>query len=104
MFLSPNPDLREAVIEIFANMSTVREIQNLVATDFRFLSRVVALLSSGTKNQRICELSAVVLMNLAKNPGCKASLRQYERELSVLACTSVSLSSTMVRLLGEINS
>ena len=85
---------------MFANMSNVPEIQTLIMNDFRFLSRVVALLSSGTKNQRICELSAVVLMNLAKNPASKPALLKYERELSVLSCTSVSLSSTMVRLLG----
>jgi len=60
----------------------------------------VALLSSGTKNQRICELSAVVLMNLAKNPMAKQSLIKFERELSVLACTSVSLSNTTIQLLG----
>lgn len=104
LFLSPNSELREAAIEIFANMSTVPEIQSLIVEDFRFLARVIALLSSGTKNQRICELAAVFLMNLVKHPNGKKSLLHYERELSVLACTSVSLSSTMVKLLGELNS
>ena len=77
LFLSPSPEIREAVIEIFANMSSIPEIQKLISCDFRFLSRVVALLSSGTKNQRICELSAVVLMNIANNPASKHSLLKY---------------------------
>jgi hypothetical protein len=64
-------------MEIFANMSTVAEIQALIGHDFRFLSRVIALLSSGTKNQRICELAAVTLLNLSKLPSCREYMLKF---------------------------
>jgi hypothetical protein len=68
------------------------------------LSRLVALISSGVKNQRTCELAIRGLTNIAKHPIGKKNLMSFEQELAVVASSSASLSSLVVKLLMELNS
>lgn len=65
------------VVEIFNIVSTQQWMHKLFASDFKFLTRILALVSSGTKNQRTSEMAAEILVNMCNSAECRTSILHF---------------------------
>jgi len=108
LMVSPNPEVREAVLEILCPISDRKITTKLkIAKEPHCIKRLVGLLCCSPETEvemKIAKLAALTLANLSLAPSIKDQLMIYEPEIMMVASSDKMVTDIVCNMLAELDS
>ena len=100
LMLHGKSEIRESVLEILYCMSDEYGFNSRFAKIPHSIHRLIGLLSSNSKDNRIQKYAACILANLATLPAVEKMVLSYEIEIFLSACLDDNLTKTLMSIIS----